>query len=59
MTTELYPCFSAREFARRHAAARALIESAALGRGGLPDLYYISSGPHEGSSVRVPRQATA
>ena len=34
----------------------ALIESAALARGGLPHLYYISSGPQEGSSACVPRQ---
>lgn len=34
----------------------ALIESAGLSRGGLPHLYYISSGPQDGSSPCVPRQ---
>jgi Xaa-Pro aminopeptidase len=34
----------------------ALIESAGLGCGGLPHLYYISSGPQDGSSPCVPRQ---
>jgi Xaa-Pro aminopeptidase len=34
----------------------ALVESAGLARGGLPHLYYLSSGPQEGGSVCVPRQ---
>ena len=34
----------------------ALIEWAGLTRGGLPHLYYISSGPQDGSSPCVPRQ---
>lgn len=34
----------------------ALIEWAGLSRGGLPHLYYISSGPQDGSSPCVPRQ---
>ncbi len=34
----------------------ALIEEAALGRGGLPHLSYISSGPQDGASACVPRQ---
>jgi Xaa-Pro aminopeptidase len=34
----------------------ALIEAAALARGGLPHLYYLSSGPQDGSSPCVPRQ---
>lgn len=34
----------------------ALIESAALSRGGLPHLYYLSSGPQVSSGVCVPRQ---
>lgn len=34
----------------------ALIEEAALSAGGLPHLYYISSGPQDGSSACVPRQ---
>lgn len=34
----------------------ALIESVALAHGGLPHLYYISSGPQEGDGVCVPRQ---
>ena len=34
----------------------ALIESAGLARGGLPHLYYISSGPQRGASPCVPRQ---
>ena len=34
----------------------ALIEAAGLARGGLPHLYYISSGPQDGSSPCVPRQ---
>ncbi len=33
-----------------------LIESAGLARGGIPHLYYISSGPQDGSSPCVPRQ---
>jgi Xaa-Pro aminopeptidase len=33
-----------------------LIEAAGLARGGLPHLYYISSGPQDGSSPCVPRQ---
>jgi Xaa-Pro dipeptidase len=34
----------------------ALIEAAGLARGGLPHLYYLSSGPQVGSSPCVPRQ---
>lgn len=34
----------------------ALIESAGLAAGGLPHLYYLSSGPQEGDGVCVPRQ---
>jgi len=34
----------------------ALIESAGLAQGGLPHLYYLSSGPQEGRGVCVPRQ---
>lgn len=34
----------------------ALIEAAALACGGLPHLYYLSSGPQDGSSPCVPRQ---
>ncbi len=34
----------------------ALVEAAALRSGGLPHLYYISSGPQDGSEVCVPRQ---
>ena len=34
----------------------ALVESAGLAQGGLPHLYYLSSGPQEGSGVCVPRQ---
>jgi Xaa-Pro aminopeptidase len=34
----------------------ALVEAAALRAGGLPHLYYISSGPQEGPGVCVPRQ---
>jgi Xaa-Pro aminopeptidase len=33
-----------------------LIEAAGLARGGLPHLYYISTGPQDGSSPCVPRQ---
>lgn len=33
-----------------------LVESAALARGGLPHLCYLSSGPQEGTGVCVPRQ---
>lgn len=34
----------------------ALIESTGLAQGGLPHLYYLSSGPQEGAGVCVPRQ---
>lgn len=34
----------------------ALVESVGLAHGGLPHLYYISSGPQEGDGVCVPRQ---
>jgi Xaa-Pro dipeptidase len=34
----------------------ALVESAALARGGLPHLCYLSSGPQDGTGVCVPRQ---
>lgn len=34
----------------------ALVESIALAQGGLPHLYYVSSGPQDGAGVCVPRQ---
>jgi Xaa-Pro dipeptidase len=34
----------------------ALVESAGLAQGGLPHLYYLSSGPQDGAGVCVPRQ---
>jgi Xaa-Pro aminopeptidase len=34
----------------------ALVESIALAQGGLPHLYYMSSGPQDGTGVCVPRQ---
>jgi Xaa-Pro aminopeptidase len=34
----------------------ALVESVGLARGGLPHLYYLSSGPQDGAGVCVPRQ---
>lgn len=64
MTTELYPCFSAREFTRRHAAARALTAaegldalvvfgSSGISRHNHADIHYLSGFPGNRNNLQL------